>query len=90
MDYVLLRNTPDCEDPPAVRELLDATERARTLAHESIEKINSRMAENINAHRRDFKFQIEDSLLLSTKNIRFPVVPPVLRILHRDELVRLQ
>jgi hypothetical protein len=56
MDYVLLRNTPDCEDPLAARELLDATERARTLAHESIEKMSSRMAEHINAHRRDVQF----------------------------------
>jgi hypothetical protein len=36
MDDVLLRAPPDGEDPPAVQELLDATERARTLAREAI------------------------------------------------------
>jgi hypothetical protein len=31
MDDVLLRAPPDGADPPAVQDLLDATERARTL-----------------------------------------------------------
>jgi hypothetical protein len=69
MDYVLLRASPDGADPPAVQDLLDATERARTLAREAIAKMNSRMAEHVNAHRRDVKFQIGDL----NQNLRFPV-----------------
>jgi hypothetical protein len=73
MDDVLLRAPSDGEDPPAVQELLDATERARTLAREAIEQMNSRLAEHVNAHRRDVQFQIGDSVLLSTQNVRSPV-----------------
>ena len=73
MDDVLLRAPPDGEDPPAVQNLLDATERARTLAREAIAQMNSRMAEHVNAHRRDVQFQIGDSVLLSTQNLRLPV-----------------
>jgi hypothetical protein len=36
-DDALLRAPPDGEDPPAVQELLDSTEQARTLAREAIE-----------------------------------------------------
>jgi hypothetical protein len=53
MDDVLFRDPPDVEDPPAVQEFLGATERARTLARETIEQRNSRMAEHDNAHQRD-------------------------------------
>jgi hypothetical protein len=35
--------------------------------------MNSRLAEHVNAHRRDVQFQIEDLVLLFTQNIRFPV-----------------
>jgi Chromo (CHRromatin Organisation MOdifier) domain len=73
MDDVLLRALPDGEDPPAVQELLDATERARTVARESIEQMNARMAEHVNAHRRDVQFQIWNPVLLSTQNLRLPV-----------------
>jgi hypothetical protein len=64
MDDVILRATPDGEDPPAVQDLLDATERDRTLAREAIVQMNSRTAALVNAHRRDVQFQIEDSVLL--------------------------
>jgi hypothetical protein len=50
MDNFLLRAPPDGEDPPSVQELLDATERARTLARDAIEQMNSRMADRVNAH----------------------------------------
>jgi hypothetical protein len=70
---VLPRAPPDGEDPPAVQELLDATERARTIAREAFEQMNTRMAEHVNAQRRDFQFQIGDSVLLSTQNLRLPV-----------------
>jgi hypothetical protein len=60
MDDVLLRAPPDGEDPPAVQELLDATKRARTLTREAIEKMNPRMAGQVNAHRRDVQFRIRD------------------------------
>jgi hypothetical protein len=70
---VLLRAPPDGEDPPAVQELFDATERARTIAREAFEQMNTRMAEHVNAQRRDVQFQIGDSVLLSTQNLRLPV-----------------
>jgi hypothetical protein len=35
--------------------------------------MNSLMAAHVNAHRRDFQFQIGDSVLLSTQNLRLPV-----------------
>jgi hypothetical protein len=35
--------------------------------------MNARMAEHVNAHRRDVQFQIGDSVLLSTQNLRMPV-----------------
>jgi hypothetical protein len=73
MDDVLLRAPPDGEDPPAVQEVLDATEWALALAREAIEQMNSRLAEHVNARRSDFQFQIGDSVLLSTQNLRFPV-----------------
>jgi hypothetical protein len=73
MDDVLLRAPPDGEDSSAVQELLNATERPRTLAREAIEQMNSRMAEHINAHRCDVQFQIWDSVLLSKQNLRLPV-----------------
>jgi hypothetical protein len=73
MEDVLLRAPPDGENPPAVQELLDASERARTLAREAIEHMNSCMAENVNAHRRDVQFQIGNLVLLSTQNLCFPV-----------------
>jgi hypothetical protein len=73
MDDVLLRAPPDGEDPPAVQDLLDAAERARTIAREAIEQMNSRTAAHVNAHRRDAQFQIGDSVLLSTQNLRLPV-----------------
>jgi hypothetical protein len=73
MDDVLLRAPPDGEDPPAVQEVLDATEWARALAREAIEQMNSRLAERVNARRSDFQFQIGDLVLLSTQNLRFPV-----------------
>jgi hypothetical protein len=50
MNDFLLRAPPDGEDPPAVQELLDATERARTLARDAIEQTNSRMADHVNTH----------------------------------------
>jgi hypothetical protein len=73
MDDVLLRAPPEGEDAPAVQELLDSTERARTLARDDIEQMNFRMAEHVNAHRHDVQFQIGDSVLLSTQNLRLPV-----------------
>jgi hypothetical protein len=73
MDDVLLRAPLDGEDPPAVQDLLDATERARTLASEAIEQMNSRMAAHVNAHRRGVQFQIGDSVLLTTQNLRLPL-----------------
>jgi hypothetical protein len=73
MDDVLHRAPPDGEDPPAVQYVLDATERARTLAREAIQQMNSRMAAHVSAHRRDVHFQIGDSVLLSTQNLRLPV-----------------
>jgi hypothetical protein len=51
---ILLRAPPDGEDPPAVQELFDATERARIIAREAFEQMNTRMAEHVNAQRRDF------------------------------------
>jgi hypothetical protein len=39
MDYILLGAPPDDEDPPAVQDLVDATDRARTLARETTEKM---------------------------------------------------
>jgi hypothetical protein len=73
MDDVLLRAPPDGKDPSVVQELLNATERARTLAREAIEQMNSRMAEHVNAHRRDVQFQNGDSVLLSTQKLPLPV-----------------
>jgi hypothetical protein len=73
MDDLLLRAPPDGEDPPAVQDLLDATERARILAREAIEQINSRMAAHVNAHRLYVQFQIGRSVLLSKQNLRLPV-----------------
>jgi hypothetical protein len=73
MDDVLLRAPPVGEDPPAVQDLLDATERARTLAREAVKQMNSRMAGHVNAHRRHAQFQIGDSVLLSVQNLRLPV-----------------
>jgi hypothetical protein len=73
MDVVLLRAPPDGEDPPVVQDLLDATERARTLAREANEQMNSRMAAHVNVHRHDVQFQIGDSVLLATQNLRLPV-----------------
>jgi hypothetical protein len=70
IDDVLLTATPEGEDPPAVQDLLDATEWARTLAREAIEQMDSRIAALVNAHRRDVQFQIWDSVLLSTQNLR--------------------
>jgi hypothetical protein len=64
MDDVLLRAPPEGEDPPAVQESIDETERDRTLARDAIEQMNSRMAEHVNAHRRDVHFQIGDSILI--------------------------
>jgi hypothetical protein len=40
MDDVHLRAPPEGEDPPAVQEILDSTERARTLARYDIEQLN--------------------------------------------------
>jgi hypothetical protein len=57
---VLLRAPPDGEDPPAVQDFLDATERARSIAREAIEQINSRMDAHVNAHRRYVQFEIGD------------------------------
>jgi hypothetical protein len=73
MDNVPLRAPPDGEDPTAVQEFIDATERARILIRKDIEQTNSRVAEQVNAHRRDMQFQIEDPVLLPTQNRRFPV-----------------
>jgi hypothetical protein len=70
---VLLRAPPDGADPPRVQYLLDATERARTLAREAIAEMNSRMTEHVNAHRRDVQFKIGDSILLPTQNLRLSV-----------------
>jgi hypothetical protein len=36
--------------------------------------MNSRMAEHVNTYRRDVQFQIWDSVILSTQNLRLPVV----------------
>jgi hypothetical protein len=73
MDDSLLRAPPDGEDPPAVQDLLDATERARTLALEAFEQMSSHMAAHVNAHRRDVQFHIGDSVLLSTQSLYLPV-----------------
>jgi hypothetical protein len=73
MDDVLLRAPPDGEDPLAVQDLLDETERARLLAREDIGQMNSRMAAHVNAHRRDVQSQIRDSVRLSTQKLRFSV-----------------
>jgi hypothetical protein len=73
MNDVIFRAPPDGEDPPAVQDSPDATERARTLAREAIEQMKSRMAVHFNAHRRDVQFQIADFGLLSSQNLRFPV-----------------
>jgi hypothetical protein len=70
----IFRASPDGEDPPAVQDLIDATERARTLAREVTEQMNSRIAEHVNAHRRDAQFQIGNSVLLSTKKFRLPLI----------------
>jgi hypothetical protein len=35
--------------------------------------MNSRMADHVNVHRRHVQFQIGDSVLLSTQNLRLPV-----------------
>jgi hypothetical protein len=60
---------PSCSVPTAT----GPTERARTLAREAIEQMNSREAEHVNTHRRDVQLQIGYSVLLSTKILRLPV-----------------
>ena len=73
LDDVLTRPPPDELAPPAVQDLLDATERARTLARIAIDEMNRRMSAQVNPHRRDIEFQVGDSVLLSTHNLRLPV-----------------
>jgi hypothetical protein len=87
VDDVLLRAPLDGEDPPAVQEFLDATEWTRTLALESIEQMNSRLAEHINAHRHNVQFQMGDSVLFPHRTSACQTVPPVLRSLHHSGLV---
>jgi hypothetical protein len=53
LDDVIFRDLTDGEDLPAVQDFLYATERARTLARETIEQRNYRMAEHVNAHQSD-------------------------------------
>jgi hypothetical protein len=50
MFFLALHRTARIHHPPAVQVFLDATERARTLAREAIEEMNSRMAEHVSAH----------------------------------------
>jgi hypothetical protein len=38
-----------------------------------LQQMNSRMAAHVNAHQRHVQFQIKDSVLLSTQNLRLPV-----------------
>jgi hypothetical protein len=90
MDDVHLRAPPDGADPPAIQDLLDATERARTLARKAIAQMNSRLAEHANAHRRDVQLQIGDSVLLPTQNLRLPVGTALLRSLRHGGLGHFQ
>jgi transposase InsO family protein len=73
LDDVLTSPPPTMLEPPAVQDLLDATERARHLAHHSVTQMNARMAATANRSRREVTFQVHDLVLLSTRHLRFPL-----------------
>jgi hypothetical protein len=73
MDDALAGPSTDTLEPPAVQDLLDATARARELAHYSITQMNARMVATENTSRRDVRFQVNDMVLLSTRHLRLPL-----------------
>jgi hypothetical protein len=90
LDDVLLRAPPDGEDPPVVEYVLDATERARTLAREAIELMNSRMAEK--SMLTDEKFNLRSRIRFSFphRTSACQKVPSLRRSLHHGGLFHFQ
>jgi hypothetical protein len=73
VDDAIAGPSTDTLEPPAVQDLLDATARARELAHYSIKQMNARMVATENTSRRDVRFQVNDMVLLSTRHLRLPL-----------------